>query len=239
MPYDFLFAQIKAALSDTALQGLELLEVLAAFVTDSGPSSRADMVKIEDFCGRVDKALQSAIYSATHDVSNTYKLQDVANAMFLICMGASGLELRTLFYALGASGSLGQIVELTGDASIAEITVGFEKCVCFCGIIHLYPLGVVLLFTCPIHAIHCQPTTCSFNIPSIPFMANHSLFIQYPIHSIHGQPIPSTPFTANHSLFIQYPIHSIHGQPLTLSFNIPSIHNHMLVYHITNQGCTP
>ena len=129
MPYDFLFAQIKAALSNRGLQGLELLEVLAAFFTDSRPSSRADVVKTEDLCKRVDKALQSAIYSATHDASHTCNLQDVANAMFLICMGASGLELRTLFYALGASGSLGQIVELTGDTTIAEISVGFEKCV--------------------------------------------------------------------------------------------------------------
>ena len=129
MSYDFLFAQINEALSDTALQGLELLEVLAAFFIDSKPSSRAEVVRTEDLCKRVDGALQSAIYSATHDVSHTYNLQDVANAMFLICMGASGLELRTLFYALGASGSLGQIVELTGDTTIAEISVGFEKCV--------------------------------------------------------------------------------------------------------------
>ena len=148
MPCHMSFAQINAALAEDKLQGLCLLNVLAAFVTDSKPGSRQGVVDTEALCRRVDGAIRLGM-------QETRQLKDVANALFLITMAASGDELKCLFKAMATSGSLERLIKLTGNESIAKISVAFERCVLSC---------VVLLFKCPLiegTRIYVSLVTCS------------------------------------------------------------------------------
>ena len=124
MPCHILFAQIRAALSDNTLVGLELLDVLAAFVTDCKPAARDRVVDPKMFCRRVDEAVCVAMRDG--------HVLEAAEALFLICQGASGAELNGLFTQMGMSGTLSRILKLTCDPSIAEIKVTYDSCVCDC-----------------------------------------------------------------------------------------------------------
>ena len=121
MPFHIMFTQINAALSDDTLVGLNLLDVLAAFVTDSKPGSRARVVDRDRLGFRVDEAVRVAIDNG--------QCTEAADALFLICLGASGAELRGLFEAMSMTGTMASLFRLTCDPAIAEVKVTYKACV--------------------------------------------------------------------------------------------------------------
>ena len=116
------FAQVNEALGNEELDGLCLLNVLAAFMTDTKPASRTSHVDTEALCHRIDRALRVAI-------SEPKQLEDTADAFCLVCMAASGDELCRLLHAMAESGSLHNLLQRTCKPQIANITAVFERCV--------------------------------------------------------------------------------------------------------------
>ena len=145
MPFHILFTQINAALSDDTLVGLNLLDVLAAFVTDSKPGSRARVVDRDRLCFRVDEAVRVAIDNG--------QCSEAADALFLISLGASGAELRGLFEAMSRSGTMASLFRLTCDPAIAEVKVTYKACVVIVLVRgHQLPMCKVLSYICTISA---------------------------------------------------------------------------------------
>ena len=116
------FAQINAALGNEELDGLCLLNVLAAFMTDTKPASRTGLVDTEKLCHRIDQALRVASCEPK-------QLEDTADAFLLVCMAASGDELCRLLDAMAESGSLNNLLQRTCKPQVANITAVFERCV--------------------------------------------------------------------------------------------------------------